>query len=59
MLRGLAQGHSNKVIASNLQISEFTVKNHLKSILLKLQATDRTHAVVIALRRGLIELSSE
>jgi len=53
---GVANGSSNKIIASNLNISEHTVKNHLKSILSKLGANDRTHAVTIAMKRGILEL---
>lgn len=56
VLRRVARGRSNKVIADELAISEHTVKNHLKSILSKLDASDRTHAVTIALKRGYIEL---
>ena len=56
VLRGVARGRSNKIIADELLISEHTVKNHLKSILSKLAADDRTHAVTIALKRGYIEL---
>jgi DNA-binding NarL/FixJ family response regulator len=56
VLRGVARGRSNKIIADELSISEHTVKNHLKSILSKLNADDRTHAVTIALKRGYIEL---
>jgi DNA-binding NarL/FixJ family response regulator len=56
VLRGVARGRSNKIIADELAISEHTVKNHLKSILSKLNADDRTHAVTIALKRGYIEL---
>ena len=56
VLRGVARGRSNKMIAQELAISEATVKNHLKSILSKLSADDRTHAVTIALKRGYIEL---
>jgi DNA-binding NarL/FixJ family response regulator len=56
VLRGVANGSSNKVIASNLNISEHTVKNHLKSILSKLDANDRTHAVTIAMKRGIFDL---
>ena len=56
VLRSVAQGRSNKIIASELAISEFTVKNHMKSILSKLNADDRTHAVTIALKRGYIDL---
>jgi DNA-binding NarL/FixJ family response regulator len=43
---------SNKVIASDLVISEATVKAHLKNIMLKLGASDRTHAVSLATARG-------
>jgi DNA-binding NarL/FixJ family response regulator len=56
VLRGVANGNSNKIIASDLNISEHTVKNHLKSILSKLNASDRTHAVMIALKRGFLEM---
>jgi DNA-binding NarL/FixJ family response regulator len=56
VLRGVAKGNSNKVIASDLKISEHTVKNHLKSILSKLNASDRTHAVMIALKRGFLDM---
>jgi DNA-binding NarL/FixJ family response regulator len=56
VLRGVARGRSNKIIASELAISEHTVKNHVKNILSKLSADDRTHAVTIALKRGHIEL---
>jgi DNA-binding NarL/FixJ family response regulator len=57
VLQGVAKGSSNKLIAAHLSISEHTVKNHLKSILGKLSASDRTHAVMIALKRGLLDLS--
>jgi len=56
VLRGVANGSSNKIIASDLDISEHTVKNHLKSILSKLDANDRAHAVTIALKRGFLDL---
>ena len=56
VLRGVANGNSNKIIAFNLNISEHTVKNHLKSILSKLNASDRTHAVMIALKRGFLDM---
>ena len=56
VLRGVARGSSNGEIASALSISEHTVKNHVKSILSKLGATDRTHAVMIGLKRGFIDL---
>jgi DNA-binding NarL/FixJ family response regulator len=55
VLREVANGSSNKIIASDLNISEHTVKNHLKSILSKLDANDRTHAVMIALKRGFLD----
>jgi DNA-binding NarL/FixJ family response regulator len=56
VLRGVARGRSNKIIAAELSITEHTVKNHLKNILSKLDADDRTHAVTIALKRGYIDL---
>jgi DNA-binding NarL/FixJ family response regulator len=56
VLRGVANGGSNKIIAAELRISEHTVKNHLKNILAKLDANDRTHAVTIALKRGFLDL---
>jgi two-component system, NarL family, response regulator len=52
----VASGKSNKVIAGNLGLSEETIKGYLKSILVKLGASDRTHAVTLAQRRGIIEL---
>jgi DNA-binding NarL/FixJ family response regulator len=52
----VASGNSNKVIAGNLGLSEETIKGYLKSILVKLGANDRTHAVTLAQRRGIIEL---
>ena len=56
VLRGVAAGQSNKRIARELAISESTVKAHVRSILPKLNATDRTHAVTIALKRGIFDL---
>jgi DNA-binding NarL/FixJ family response regulator len=56
VLRGVSKGKANKIIADDLHISEHTVKNHIKNILSKLAASDRTDAVVIALRRGYIEM---
>jgi DNA-binding NarL/FixJ family response regulator len=55
VLRSVAAGNSNKLIAEQLSISEATVKGHMKSILSKLGANDRTHAVTIALNRGFIQ----
>ena len=52
----IAAGNSNKLIADQLAISEDTVKGHVKSILSKLGANDRTHAVTVAFKRGIIEL---
>jgi len=56
VLRLIAAGKANKLVASDLSITEGTVKGHVKSILSKLGASDRTHAVTIALTRGIIEL---
>lgn len=56
ILRCVAEGNSNKLIAAALDISEGTVKAHMKSILPKLEASDRTHAVMIALRRGILDV---
>lgn len=56
VLRMVAAGSSNKRIGANLGISEQTVKGHLKNILGKLAANDRTHAVTIAMQRGIISV---
>jgi DNA-binding NarL/FixJ family response regulator len=56
VLRLVARGQANKRIAAALSISEQTVKGHVKSILGKLGANDRTHAVTLGLTRGFIEL---
>jgi len=56
VLRAVAAGKSNKLIAAELDIAEGTVKTHMKSILPKLDASDRTHAVMIALKRGILDL---
>jgi len=56
ILNYIAQGYLNKQIAAELDISESTVKNHVTSILAKLQANDRTEAVVVAIRQGLISV---
>lgn len=55
VLECVALGQSNKTVAANLSISEETVKAHLKSLYEKLDASDRAHAVAIALRQQLIE----
>jgi DNA-binding NarL/FixJ family response regulator len=56
VLRSIAAGNSNKLVADQLSITEDTVKAHVKNILSKLTANDRTHAVTIAIKRGIIEL---
>jgi DNA-binding NarL/FixJ family response regulator len=56
VLRLIAGGNANKEIAAQLSITEETVKGHVKNILSKLGANDRTHAVTIGLKRGIIDL---
>jgi DNA-binding NarL/FixJ family response regulator len=56
LLRLIAAGNSNKQIADQLSIGEATVKSHVTNILSKLGANDRTHAVTIGLKRGIIDL---
>ena len=56
VLRLIAAGNANKLIAAQLSITEDTVKSRVKSILAKLNANDRTHAATIGLKRGIIEL---
>lgn len=56
VLRLVSIGKANKQVASELGLSEETVKGHLKSIFSKLDVADRTHAVTVAARRGIIEL---
>lgn len=56
VLRLVAAGNANKDVAAHLSLSEVTVKSHVKNILSKLGANDRTHAVTIALKRGIIDL---
>jgi DNA-binding NarL/FixJ family response regulator len=56
VLRLIRDGHRNKQIADQLAIAETTVNFHIKNLVDKLQANDRTHAVTIALRRGLLEI---
>jgi DNA-binding NarL/FixJ family response regulator len=51
----VADGNSNKIIADLLGITEDTVKGHMRNVLAKLQANDRTHAVTIALKRGYLK----
>ena len=56
VLRLIAAGNANKEIAGQLSITEETVKSHVTNILAKLGANDRTHAVTLAIKRGIIEL---
>ncbi len=56
ILRLVSIGKANKQVASELGLSEETVKGHLKSVFAKLGVADRTHAVTVAARRGIIEL---
>jgi DNA-binding NarL/FixJ family response regulator len=56
VLKLIAKGFSNKSVAEGLSITEDTVKGHVRNILSKLGASDRTHAVTIALRRGFFDL---
>ena len=55
VLRCVSTGNSNKIVADMLGISEDTVKGHMRSLLAKLQANDRTHAVMIAMKRGYLD----
>ncbi len=55
VLRNVAAGRSNKRIGDSLGISEETVKGHMRNILSKLEANDRTHAVTIAMKRGFLD----
>jgi DNA-binding NarL/FixJ family response regulator len=56
VLQLIRDGHRNKQIADQLSIAETTVNFHIKNLVDKLQANDRTHAVTIAVRRGLLEI---
>ena len=56
VLRLVGAGNANKEIGARLSLTEVTVKSHVKNILAKLGAHDRTHAVTIALKRGIIDL---
>jgi DNA-binding NarL/FixJ family response regulator len=56
VLKLIAAGTSNKIIAAHLSLSETTVKTHVQNILIKLGANDRTHAVTIAIKRGYLDL---
>jgi two-component system NarL family response regulator len=52
----IAEGNANKEIAGKLSLTEETVKGYVKNILAKLGVNDRTHAVSIGLKRGIIDL---
>jgi DNA-binding NarL/FixJ family response regulator len=56
VLRLIAAGNANKEIGARLSLTEVTVKSHVVNILAKLGANDRTHAVTIGLKRGIIDL---
>lgn len=56
ILKLIAVGEANKQIARQLGVSDETVKSHLKSIFIKLDVADRTHAVTVAAKRGIIDL---
>ncbi len=56
VLRLVAAGNTNKEVGARLSLTEVTIKSHMKTILAKLGANDRTHAVTIALKRGIIDL---
>ena len=59
ILNYIAEGNSNKQIARILEISEQTIKNHVSSILRKLNANDRAHAVALAIRNGWISAEAK
>jgi len=56
VLRSVARGNGNREIAAEIGVSEDTVKGHMKRILVKLEAKDRTHAVMVALKRGILDV---
>ena len=56
VLRLVAKGNANKEVAAQLSLTEETVKSHIRNILAKLEANDRTHAVAIGVKRGIIDL---
>jgi len=55
VLRSVSGGRSNKIVACHLGVSEDTIKTHMRNILEKLHANDRTHAVLIAMHRGFLD----
>jgi DNA-binding NarL/FixJ family response regulator len=56
VLKLLARGMNNRAIAEQLHLSEGTVRNYVSSVLSKLEVSDRTHAAILALRHGLVDL---
>ena len=56
VLRLVAKGNANKEIGAHLSLTEETIKSHIRNILAKLEANDRTHAVAIGVKRGIIDL---
>jgi DNA-binding NarL/FixJ family response regulator len=58
VLQMIAKGLTNKEIARVLLISQFTVRTHVKHILQKLEASDRTEAISIAMQQGILSVSS-
>ena len=56
VLKYVARGNSNREIAVQLGVSEDTIKGHMKRLLAKLDAKDRTHAVMVALKRGILDV---
>jgi len=54
VLQEVSAGRANKQVAARLDVSEETIKTHMRNILAKLNARDRTHAVMIAIQRGII-----
>ena len=56
VLRRVAAGGCNKRVAADMGLSEVTIKSHIKNNMAKLGANDRTHAVTIAVQRGIIQL---
>lgn len=58
VLQLIAEGNGNKEIASRLYVAENTIKGHITSLMLKLDACSRTHAVVLALKQGLLTIDN-
>ena len=58
ILTYVAEGNSNKRIAYILGVTEQTIKNHVGGILVKLNANNRTHAVLLAIRKGWLNIGS-